>query len=86
MLTDEEFEKIKEEYNMGNIQIGVELSLASKNMNDAGNKVSLLWNSSFTIMMIISFIVRYLLYRGLGNFVWNNFFYSFIFIYGYMFY
>lgn len=85
MITDEEFERIKEEYNIGNIQIGVELSLARKNINDAGNKVSLLWSSSFTIMMIFSFCIRNIFYWTLGNSIWNNFFYSFILVYGYMF-
>ena len=85
MITDEEFEKIKQEFESSNIEIGVELSLARKNMNAAGNTVSIIWSSSFTIMIIISFFIRYLLYRWLGNCIRNNFFSITILIYRNMF-
>ncbi len=58
MITDEEFEKLKQEYYAGKIQIGVELSLARKNMNQAGNKTSIIWFASFTIAMLLSFALR----------------------------
>lgn len=66
MLTDEEFDKIKQKYYDRKILIGVELSLARKTINEAGNKASILWNCSFTIMIIISFILGIYSLGGLG--------------------
>lgn len=57
MITNEEFEKIKQDYNSGNLQIGVDLTTVKKDMNAAGNKTSIYWEASFTIMMILSFCV-----------------------------
>lgn len=57
MFTNEEYEKIKQKYDLKELKIGVDLSLARKSMNGAGNKTSIIWNSSFFIMMIISFLI-----------------------------
>ena len=85
MITDEEFKKIKQEYKSSNIEIGVDLSLTRKNMNAAGNTISLIWSSSFTLMIILSFFIRYILHRNLWNFIWNSFRSVIIFLYRVMF-
>lgn len=83
---DIQFENLKQEYNSRNLEIGVDLSLARKAMNDAGNITSIIWNSSFTIAMIISFIIRIILHRFLGYFIWYILFFAFKFIHSHMFY
>lgn len=85
MITDEEFKKIKQEYKASKIEIGVDLSLTRKNMNAAGNTISLIWGGSFTLMIVISFFIRYILHRNLGNFIWNTFFGIIILLYRGMF-
>lgn len=66
MLTKEAFEKIKKDYKAGILQIGVDLAIVKKDMNMAGNKTSIFWSASFTIMMVISFIVGIYCIGGWG--------------------
>lgn len=66
MITDEEFEKIKQDYNAGTLQIGIDLAVVKKDMNMTGNKTSVYWNISFTIMMLLSFFVGIYCIGGWG--------------------
>ena len=66
MLTKEEFEKIKEDYNNGKLQIGIDLATVRKDMNMAGNKTSIFWSASFTIMMLLSFVIGIFCIGGWG--------------------
>lgn len=66
MITEEDFEKIKRDYSAGNIQIGINLSEARKLLISAGNKTSAVWFSSFTIMILLSFIIGLLCLGGWG--------------------
>lgn len=66
MITDEEFKKIKQDYNAGRIQIGVNLSAARNLLRSVGNTSSILWSSSFTIAILLSFVIGCLCIGGWG--------------------
>lgn len=66
MITEEEFEKIKEDYHSGLLQIGTDLATVRKDMNIAGNKISIFWSASFTIAMFLSYVVGIFCIGGWG--------------------
>ncbi len=58
VLTNEEFENIKSEYQKNNIKIGVELSEGRKFLIDiVKDTICLVWGASFTLIMLISFFI-----------------------------
>ena len=58
IVTDDEFENIKSQYNKNNFKIGVELSEGRKFLIDiVKDAVCLVWGASFTLIMILSFFV-----------------------------
>lgn len=66
MITNKEYEKIKRDYNSKLLRIDINLAVIRKDMNMAGNKTSIYWSASFTIMMLLSFVIGIYCIGALG--------------------
>ena len=83
MITNEEFENIKSEYQKGNLKIGVELSNGRKFLIDiAKDTTCLIWTASLTLIMIISLTFEWKLmvlsFFTCLSIMWSYLFYKYI--------